>query len=657
MDTLSINALRMLGAQAVNQANSGHPGMLLGSAPAAYSLFTKELIVYPKESKWINRDRFVLASGHVSSLLYSLLHVSGFDVTIDDLKHFRQLGSRTPGHPEFGMTDGVDASSGPLGQGVATAVGMAMAEKIMAERFNRPDYPVIDHYTYALCGDGDMQEGVLSEAISLAGHLALGKLILMYDANDVTLDGAADMSTSEDIKKKFEACQWQVIVVEEGMNPSLIAKALKKAKKEKYKPTLIMYHTVIGYGSTNQGTSKVHGNPLGKDIEQTAAFYKWTYKPFEVPTEVYDDFHKNVFLRGKRHYQKWTKMMKAYKVAYPELSHAFEQSFETQSFDDYLAMLPSFEENSSIATRDASQKIVDALATSIPNYITGSADLASSVKNHISFETRFSKENYSGRNIYYGIREFAMTSIANGMMLHQGLRVSIGGFFIFSDYMKPAIRLAALSHIPVIYQLSHDSIAVGEDGPTHQPIEQMMTLRNLPNFVLFRPADAKETNAAYAYALSQTSSPVAILLSRQPLVVQPSTNEHEAIKGAYIVSHEQGNLDVCIVSTGSEVGLAIEAAKMLQLSGIGVRVVSMPSMECFNQQPLLYRQSIIPRIKHRVAIEMGSTLGWERYVGEDGLILGMHSFGESAPMNDVLDHFGFNVEQVVNKIERYLKED
>ncbi len=657
METLSINALRMLGAHAINKANSGHPGMLLGSAPAAYSLFTKELVVYPKESKWVNRDRFVLASGHASSLLYSLLHVSGFDVTIDDLKSFRQLGSRTPGHPEYGMTDGVDASSGPLGQGVSTAVGMAMAEKIMAERFNQPDFPVIDHYTYALCGDGDMQEGVLSEAISLAGHLALGKLIVMYDANSITLDGDAEMSTSEDIKKKFEACHWQVIIVEDGMNPSLVAKALKKAKKELFKPSLIIYKTIIGYGSTNQGTSKVHGNPLGKDIEQTRDFYQWTYDPFVVPNEVYDDFHKKVFLRGKRQYQKWVKMMKAYQTTYPELSDAFKSSFEVKSFDEYLAFMPEFEEGKTIATRDASQTIVDAMAKALPNYITGSADLASSVKNHISFESRFSKENYSGRNIFYGIREFAMTSIANGMMLHGGLKVSVGGFFIFSDYMKPAIRLASLSHIPVIYQLSHDSIAVGEDGPTHQPIEQMMSLRNLPNFVLFRPADAKETSAAYAFALAQTKTPVAILLSRQPLTVEASTSTHDTIKGAYVVCKEQDHLDVVIVATGSEVGLAIEVTKVLQSKGIGARCVSMPSMACFNKQTAEYRQSVIPKIKHRVAIEMGSTLGWERYVGEDGLIIGMNSFGESAPMQDVLNHFGFSTNKVLEKIETYLKED
>ena len=650
---LSIATISSLGIDMINKANSGHPGMVLGSAPALYSLFTKEYKVFPAHSQWINRDRFVLASGHASSLLYSLLHLSGFQVSMDDLKQFRQWGSCTPGHPEVELTDGVDASSGPLGQGIPMAVGMAMAEAFLATRYNKKDYPVIDHYTYVLCGDGDMQEGVTYEASSLAGHLSLGKLIVLYDANNVTLDGPLNYSFSEDVKKRYESMNWQVICVQDGNDYEAIAKAIKKAKKEVYKPTLIIVNTIIGFGSRNQGTSKVHGAPLGEEDGQYAKRqYGFEYDNFFVPEEVYDDFKKNVFNRGKRAYNKWNKMIDTYKTEYPDLYQELFQNINDEYSFDETAFIKEYQDGISEATRVTSEKLINAIAAQNPTFLSGTADLASSTKTIIKNAERFSCENYGGRNLFFGIREFAMVAIMNGMTLHKGIKVSAGGFMVFSDYFKAALRMACLMKLPIILPLSHDSIAVGEDGPTHQPVEQLAMLRSMPNIQVIRAADAYEMCGAWKKAVETNDCPTALILTRQNVTNFTHATYEDVCHGAYVVSQEKDNLDGIIIATGSEVELAMQAQKALLEQGKDVRVVSMPSMELFDQQDDSYKEKVLPKhIRKRLAVEMACDFGWHKYVGLDGKVISVNQFGASAPANIVIQEYGFTVENIV---ETYL---
>lgn len=648
--TLSIAAIRSLGIDMINKAKSGHPGMVLGSAPALYTLFTKEMKVYPAHSDWINRDRFVLASGHASALLYSLLHLSGYDLTMEDLKQFRQWGSRTPGHPEIGVTDGVDASSGPLGQGIPMAIGMAMAEKYLATSYNKEGLNIIDHYTYVLCGDGDMQEGVTYEATSLAGHLSLGKLVVLYDANKVTLDGPLDMTFSEDVKKRFESMNWQVLEVKDGNDTSAILKAIKKGKKEQFKPTLIIVNTVIGYGSKNQGTNAVHGAPLGQeDGKHAKVSYGFDHDDFFVPESVYEDFQKNVVAKGKRAFNKWNKMINEYKKLYPneykELMNAVNDEFDL----DYDEFIKQYSQESCEATRTTSQKVINLAAKQNKTFLSGTADLASSTKTLINDSHRFSAEDYTGRNLFFGIREFAMVAIMNGMALHKGIKVAAGGFLVFSDYFKAALRMSGLMNLPIILPLSHDSIAVGEDGPTHQPVEQLAMMRSMVNVQVLRPADANELCACWKIALQTKDKPTALILTRQdvPNVTQASFDDVN--KGAYIVSKEENQCDGILIASGSEVSLALAAKKELVEQGKDVRVVSIPSMELFEQQSDEYKNEILPKnIRKRLAIEMATDFGWYKYVGLDGKVLSVNTFGTSAPAKVIIEKYGFTVENVVN---------
>ena len=656
ISNLSIATIRSLGIDTINKANSGHPGMVLGSAPALYTLFNKELNIYNKEENWINRDRFVLASGHASALLYSLLHLDGFDVTIDDLKNFRQLHSRTPGHPEIEMTHGVDASSGPLGQGIPMATGMAMAEKFLASQYNKENFDIIDHYTYVLCGDGDMQEGVTYEAASLAGHLSLGKLIVLYDANKVTLDGPLSMSFSENVKKRYEACNWQVIEVKDGNDIQEIHKAIKKGKKEQYKPTLIIVNTVIGFGSENQGTNKVHGAPLGKeDGKNTKLSYGFDHEEFYVPEEVYEDFKKSI-KRGKSKFNKWNKLFKEYKNQYPQEAKQLEDAIDGKYTLDVEEIIKNYPAGHNDATRNTSLEIIQEVAKQNPTFLSGTADLASSTKTQIKGQNNFSVEDYSGRNLVFGIREFAMVAILNGMTLHKGVKVSAGGFLVFSDYFKAAVRMACLMKLPIILPLSHDSIAVGEDGPTHQPIEQFAMLRSIPNMHVIRPGDAVEMAAAWKLAIESKENPTALILTRQNVETMAGSSVEGVSKGAYIIGKEEKQCDAIIIASGSEVNLAMNAKTELLKKGIDVRVVSMPCQEIFDQQDKAYKQSVLPNdVRKRLSVEMASSFGWHKYVGLDGIVMSIDEFGRSAPANQVIESFGFTVDKVVENVEKLVK--
>lgn len=656
ISNLSIATIRSLGIDTINKANSGHPGMVLGSAPALYTLFNKELNIYNKEENWINRDRFVLASGHASALLYSLLHLDGFDVTIDDLKNFRQLHSRTPGHPEIEMTHGVDASSGPLGQGIPMATGMAMAEKFLASQYNKENFDIIDHYTYVLCGDGDMQEGVTYEAASLAGHLSLGKLIVLYDANKVTLDGPLSMSFSENVKKRYEACNWQVIEVKDGNDIQEIHKAIKKGKKEQYKPTLIIVNTVIGFGSENQGTNKVHGAPLGKEDGKNAKLsYGFDHEEFYVPEEVYEDFKKSI-KRGKSKFNKWNKLFKEYKNQYPQEAKQLEDAIDGKYTLYVEEIIKNYPAGHNDATRNTSLEIIQEVAKQNPTFLSGTADLASSTKTQIKGQNNFSVEDYSGRNLVFGIREFAMVAILNGMTLHKGVKVSAGGFLVFSDYFKAAVRMACLMKLPIILPLSHDSIAVGEDGPTHQPIEQFAMLRSIPNMHVIRPGDAVEMAAAWKLAIESKENPTALILTRQNVETMAGSSVEGVSKGAYIIGKEEKQCDAIIIASGSEVNLAMNAKTELLKKGIDVRVVSMPCQEIFDQQDKAYKQSVLPNdVRKRLSVEMASSFGWHKYVGLDGIVMSIDEFGRSAPANQVIESFGFTVDKVVENVEKLVK--
>lgn len=657
ISNLSIATIRSLGIDTINKANSGHPGMVLGSAPALYTLFNKELNIYNKEAEWINRDRFVLASGHASALLYSMLHLTGFDVTIDDLKNFRQLNSRTPGHPEIEMTHGVDASSGPLGQGIPMAAGMAMAEKFLASQYNKENFDIIDHYTYVLCGDGDMQEGVTYEAASLAGHLSLGKLIVLYDANKVTLDGPLSMSFSENVKKRYEACNWQVLEVKDGNDINEIHKAIKKGKKEQFKPTLIIVNTVIGFGSANQGTNKVHGAPLGKEDGKNAKLsYGFDHDEFYVPEEVYEDFKKKTIKRGKSKFNKWNKLFNEYKEQYPTEAKQLEGAIAGKYSLNIDELLKNYPVGHNDATRNTSLEVIQEVAKQNPTFLSGTADLASSTKTKIKDEDDFSVENYNGRNLVFGIREFAMVAIMNGMTLHKGVKVSAGGFLVFSDYFKAAVRMACLMKLPIILPLSHDSIAVGEDGPTHQPIEQFAMLRSIPNMHVIRPGDAVEMAAAWKLAIESTENPTALILTRQNVETMENSSVEGVSKGAYVIGKEENHLDAIIIASGSEVNLAMKAKKVLLEKGIDVRVVSMPCQEFFDQQDEQYKEAVLPNaMRKRLSVEMASSFGWHKYVGLDGITMSIDEFGKSAPAQDVIQSYGFTVDGVVENIEKLLK--
>ena len=647
----SINTVRMLGIEAVNKANSGHPGIVLGAAPMAYTLFTKHLRVNPEVDKWINRDRFILSAGHGSALLYSLLHLSGFNITIDDLKNFRHLGSITPGHPESYLTPGVDVTTGPLGQGIAMAVGQAVAETHLSARYNKPNYNLFDHYTYVICGDGDLQEGVAQEAISLAGHWKLNKLIVLFDSNDVQLDNMVSVAQSENIADRFKAAQWNYLLVKDGNDTAAINKAIEQAKTSD-KPTLIEVKTVIGFGATKQGTPAVHGSPLGTDIETVKKVLAWTEKDFYVPGEVYEDFETNVKERGIKEYDRWISLYEKYLQEFPDLGKELERAVHGNfaiKAQDFLDLVPSKPQ----ATRVSSGKIVDRISELLPNWMGGSADLTGSTKAK-GVDGNYQFDNRLGRNIAYGVREFAMGAINNGIYTHGGILPFAGGFLVFADYMKPAIRLSSLMEIPVVYVLSHDSIAVGEDGPTHQPIEQLAMLRSQPNLNVFRPCDFKETLGSYLEALQQKHAPSAILITRQDLPELETTSVQDVSKGAYKVFGADHNNDVNILATGSEVSLAINVAKKLTEKNISAKVISMPCWELFAKQPVDYQTTLLEKKALKVSLELGTTFGWERYTGNDGINIGIDTFGQSGNFHSVLEYFNFNVEHISNKIIKKL---
>lgn len=661
IDLKAINTIRTLSIDAIEKANSGHPGLPMGAAPMAYTLFTDFMNHNPKNSKWFNRDRFILSAGHGSMLLYSLLHLCGYDVTIDDIKSFRQFKSRTPGHPEVLDTDGVEATTGPLGQGVAMAVGMAMAEAHLAAKYNKENFPIIDHYTYSLVGDGDIMEGISHEAASLAGHLGLGKLIVLYDSNDISLDGDLNKAYSDNVQKRFEAYNWQFIRVEDGNDVEEIRKAIQQAKENKDQPTLIEIKTIIGYGSPNKSNSSAsHGAPLGEEeVKLTKEYYKWDYEPFYVAEDVYKHFEEKVVERGKQKEAEWNELFEQYKEKYPELGKELEIAMNNELPAGWDENLPTYEAGKDVlATRKASGDMINAFAKTVPNLFGGSADLASSNNTLMKDEADFTKESYDGRNIWFGVREFAMGAALNGMALHGGLKVYGGTFFVFSDYLRAAIRLSAIMKTPVTYVFTHDSIAVGEDGPTHEPVEHLASLRAMPNVSVIRPADGNETQAAWRLALESADKPTALVLTRQGLPTLENTAERalEGVKrGAYVVSDGEGEPDAILLATGSEVSLAIEAQKELAKENINVRVVSMPSWDRFEQQDESYKEEVIPsHIKKRVAIEMGSSLGWHKYVGDEGKVMSVDTFGASGKGDIVVKEYGFTVENVVQHVKSLL---
>ncbi|WP_347102978.1 transketolase [Streptococcus anginosus] len=655
MSNLSVNAIRFLGIDAIEKSKSGHPGVVMGAAPMAYDLFTKQMRVNPEVPNWVNRDRFVLSAGHGSMLLYALLHLSGFqDVTMDEIKHFRQWGSKTPGHPEFGHTAGVDATTGPLGQGISMATGFAQAERFLAAKYNREGYNIFDHYTYVICGDGDLMEGVSAEAASYAGLQKLDKLIVLYDSNDINLDGETKDSFTESVRDRYNAYGWHTALVKDGTDLEAINAAIEAAKVSG-KPSLIEVKTVIGYGSPNkQGTNAVHGAPLG--AEEAAATRKalaWDYEPFEIPEEVYEDYRVNVAERGKAAYDAWAKLVEEYKQAYPDLANevaviiAGQDPVEIQPED-----FPVKETGLSQATRNSSQDALNAAAKVLPTFLGGSADLAHSNMTYIKEDGLQDDAHRLNRNIQFGVREFAMGTILNGMALHGGLRVYGGTFFVFSDYVKAAVRLSALQGLPVTYVFTHDSIAVGEDGPTHEPIEHLAGLRAIPNLNVLRPADARETQAAWYLALKSQTTPTALVLTRQNLTVEAGTDFDKVAKGAYVVYETANGFDTILLASGSEVNLAVATAKELEVQGEKVRVVSVPSTDIFDAQDAAYKEEILPNaVRRRVAIEMAATQSWYKYVGLDGAVIGIDKFGASAPAAKVMEEYGFTVAHVVEVVK------
>ena len=642
---LTVNAIRVISAEAIQKAKSGHPGMVLGSAPIGYSIFTN-MVFNPKDTGFDNRDRFVLSAGHASMLDYSLYYLFGFGLKKEEIMNFRQLGSRTAGHPEYGVCPGVETSTGPLGQGVANAVGMAIAENYLANKFNKDGFNVVDHYTYCLCGDGCMQEGIENEAASLAGALKLGKLILFYDDNDITIEGNTDITFTEDVAKRHEALGWQVIKVKDANDIGALNRAIKKAKAETEKPSLIIVKSHIGYGSPLVDSASCHGAPLGE--ENLAALKKnlgWNYEPFEVPEEVFKHC-KKFGNKGKKVEKAWKELFKAYSEKYPELAKEYI-AWQKRELPDLANIedLWSFEKDD--ASRGYGATVLNKIANYVPNLIGGSADLAPANKSNIKARGSYSATDKSGSNMHFGIREHAMAAICNGMYLHGGLIPYCATFAVFSDYMKNAMRMSAIMELPVTYILTHDSIGVGEDGPTHQPIEHLAGLRAMPNLRVYRPADGRETTAAWISALTG-KNPACLFLSRQTLPMLDGTGK-DAFKGGYILADSSKKTpDIILMATGSEVNLAVKAKAELIKDGIDARVVSMPCIEDFENQPAKYKESVLPKsVRARVAVEAGATATWYKYVGLDGKVVGIDTFGASAPAGKLFEKFGFTVDTVV----------
>lgn len=658
IDMMSVNAIRVLAADSVQKANSGHPGLPLGSAAMAYELWAKHMNHNPQNPKWPNRDRFILSGGHGSTLLYSLLHLFGYgDLSIEDLMQFRQLDSKTPGHPEYGHTIGVEATTGPLGAGMGMAVGMAMAEAHLAARFNKEGFPVVDHYTYVLGGDGCMMEGISSEAFSLAGTLGLSKLIVLYDSNKISIEGDTDIAFTENVQKRFEAFGFQTLVVEDGNDLEAIGRAIEEAKADTKRPSMITVKTKIGYGCpAKEGKASAHGEPLGVDnVKALKENLGWSNEEaFGVPQEIYDNYHA-IAKKNAQVEAEWNAMFEKYCAAYPKMKELWEQMHN----DEIAKELIDDEEfwkvgKEAEATRSLSGKMINKIKDIVPSFIGGSADLAPSTKTYMNGEGDFSKEDYSGRNLHFGVRELAMAAIGNGMALHGGLRPYVSTFFVFCDYVKPMARLSSLMGVPLTYVLTHDSIGVGEDGPTHEPIEQLAMLRSLPNFTVYRPADATETAAAWYYAITSKNTPTALVLSRQNLP-QLKGSSKDALKGGYVIAEAKTAPEAILIATGSEVELAIAAKEQLEKEGISVRVVSMPSMDVFEQQSEVYKESVLPKAcRKRVVVEALSDFGWGKYVGLDGAYVTMKGFGASAPAAKLFEKFGFTTENVVATVKGIL---
>jgi transketolase len=650
----TINTIRFLAVDAVQKANSGHPGLPMGAAPMAYVVWQHFMRHNPKDPSWHNRDRFVLSAGHGSMLLYALLHLTGYELTLEDLKQFRQLGSKTPGHPENFQTPGVETTTGPLGQGFANGVGLAAAERFLAARFNRPGYNIVDHYTYGIVSDGDLMEGVASEAASLAGHLGLGKLIYLYDDNEISIDGSTDITFTEDVGQRFAAYNWHVQHVDDGNDVDALTQAVEAARLESDRPSIIIVRTTIGFGSPNkQGTAKIHGSPLGPDeVVLTKRNLGWPEdQTFYVPEDVQAHMLEAV-TEGGRHEKSWNALFARYTEAYPEQAATYARWMSGENVDDWEAALPVFEAGEKLATRASSNKVINALAGKIDNLVGGSADLTGSNLTGINGATDFQKETPQGRYFRFGVREHGMAAMCNGMALHGGLRPYCGTFLIFSDYMRPAVRLSALMRIPVIYVFTHDSIGQGEDGPTHQPVEHLMSLRAIPNLLTIRPADAGEVAQAWRVAIEQTNRPAAIVLTRQGVPTLDRSKlapAEESLKGAYIISDSEGTPDLILMATGSEITVALGAADLLRKDGAAVRVVSMPCWELFEEQPQIYKDHVLPpSITKRLAIEAGTSFGWERYTGPEGRAFGLDRFGESGPGGVLFEHFGFTPEHIAS---------
>ncbi len=658
LDTLCINTVRLLAVDMVEAAKSGHPGLPLGAAPVGFTLYDRIMRYNPKNPKWFNRDRFILSAGHGCAMQYSLLHLTGYDLSLDELKRFRQWGSKTPGHAEFGPAPGVEVTTGPLGQGFGNGIGMAIATNYLAAHFNRPGFPIIEHFIYSIVSDGDLMEGVSSEAASIAGHLKLSNIVYLYDDNDISIDGSTDITFTEDVGKRFEAYDWYVQHISDANDIVEIESAINRARQNGERPSLIIVRSHIGFGSPKQDTSAAHGEPLGPEaVKKTKEYFGWpTDKTFYIPEEALSHFRKAIE-RGKDHEEKWQELFEQYKKSFPDLATELEMVMQNKLPEGWDSDLPTFTPDSGpMATRSACGKVMNGIAENFSMFIGGSADLAASTKTDLKGKGDFTPENHGGRNIRFGIREHAMGSICNGIYQHGGLIPFTGTFLVFSDYMRPAIRLAAIMESHVIFIFSHDSIGLGEDGPTHQPIGQLMSLRVIPHLVVIRPADANETAAAWHWAMKH-DGPVAILTTRQKLPVLDATLYPiyaEVSRGAYIMI-EAETPDIVLIGTGSEVKLVLEAQKKLAESKISVQVVSMPSWELFDKQPMEYRQKVLPPNVTKLAVEAGSPLGWHKYVGERGDVIGLDRFGASAPGETVMKNLGFSVENVVNRAMSLLK--
>lgn len=654
LDQLCVNTIRTLSIDAVEKANSGHPGMPMGMADVAYVLWTKFLKHNPKNPNWVDRDRFILSAGHGSMLLYSLLHLTGYELSLDEIKNFRQMGSKTAGHPEYGITPGVETTTGPLGQGFGTGVGMAMAEHFLSATFNKENYPIVDHFTYAIVSDGDLMEGISHESASMAGHMGLGKLIYLYDSNRISIEGSTDLAFTEDVPQRFEAYNWHVVEID-GHNHDEISAAIQEAQSVTDKPSIIVCKTHIGYGSPNkQDSASSHGSPLGEDeIKLTKEAYGWeAEEPFHIPEEALAKFREEI-KKGEKAEQEWQQALARYEESFSEEAKKFNAWMNREISDEVEANLPVFnEDEKGIASRAASGKVINALKDIVPNLFGGSADLGGSTKTDIEGYGSYIMDSPTGRTVHFGVREHGMGAAVNGMALHGGMVPYGATFFVFTDYMRPAIRLAALMKVPSIFVLTHDSIGLGEDGPTHQPVEHLASLRAMPNITILRPGDANETSYAWKAAIENTTGPTLLVLTRQNLPTLPRTKNNEAAlvqKGAYVFADSDKEIpDVLLIGTGSELQFAVEAKQELSNKGIDARVVSMPSWELFEKQDAAYKESVLPKdVTNRVSIEAGSTFGWERYVGPSGTSIGVNTFGESAPYEELYEHFGITTNAVV----------